>query len=136
MPASGRSDISAEGRESSELAEARAAANGVQDVGMSGLQGEAAGDGADDDGVWVLDARVVLFHHYHVQAGQERSPRCQVCRRGVAGAITKVEQASSAEGDGVVSSGGVDEEEAAASASVDGSFVEHPSYPGYYVRRA
>ncbi len=92
----------------------------MQDVDMSRVQSKPEGVREDDGPVWIINARALLFHHRHLQAGARRSKRCQVCRQGMAGLFTQVEAPSSGEEPGVVESGGSDTKGAAASASDSG----------------
>lgn len=108
-------------------------------VGVSGVSVEAGQFGEADDGIRVLDAKAILFHHRHTTAwGELRAQGCPICELGMAGAAKTVEEPQISEDGGVVQDRGGDEAGATAltpDLGVDAEFEEVAGYPGWYRRK-
>lgn len=109
--------------------------NDVQDVELSRVPGSAPVDGADADGIRVLDTRSYLLHYAHLQDAAEKghSPaNCGKCGEGVEaflGSVSEGLPGRSADA-GVVQGGGSDEEGPTAPPSASGR--DDRSYDGFW----
>ena len=93
-------------------------ANGVQDLGLQRVSGQADVSVHDESGGRRLSLRSVLVHDRHLQNGSGKAEGCGICSKGLEGALETVkEDRARRGGDEVAPSGGADEKRATAHAS-------------------
>ncbi len=95
-------------------------ANGVQNVELLGVSGQADGPVHNESRGRRLSLRAVLFHDNHLQAGHRSAEKCGICSKGLEGALAPSEESRPPRGgDEVVEGGRADQKDAAASSPSD-----------------
>lgn len=102
------------------------AENGMQDVGMQGVQGQSKGTVQKTVMVRSIDVGAVLFHNRHIsRIGTTRKLKeCRLCYGELGSVVVETEETYQVEDDGVGKSSGADESKADTPASDSGWYYK------------
>ncbi len=80
--------------------------DGLQDVGVPGVQQEGERPGRYADALWLVGGKELLVHDAHVSDGRKIASGCRICRKGSGALLAKVQ--GTVRRGGVVQGAGVD----------------------------